>query len=173
MLGKQARQIHPEPKLILVVPIGAVYEGHMKPKHQNRRIGLVVLFGTFLVVGTGLILTALNQNLQFFYHPSEVLADGFEPGSETIKIGGLVLPGTVKTEPDLTTTFSIVDLVEGETQIINNPTEIRVSYKGVLPDLFSENESAVVTGRMIDENAFLAEEVLAKHDENYEPVKSK
>ncbi len=145
----------------------------MKPRHRNKRIGLIVLFGVFLTLGTGLILTALNQNLQFFYHPSEVLADGFEPGSDTIKIGGLVLPGSIQKQADLTTTFTIVDLVDGETQLIDNPTEIRVSYKGVLPDLFSENESAVVTGYMTNGNNFLAVEVLAKHDENYEPVKSK
>lgn len=145
----------------------------MKPRHRNKRIGLIVLFGVFLILGTTLILSALNQNLQFFYHPSEVLADGFKPESDTIKIGGLVLPGSVKTEADLTTTFRIVDLVKGETLLVNNPTEIRVSYKGILPDLFSENESAVVTGRMTGGNEFLAEEVLAKHDENYEPVTSK
>lgn len=145
----------------------------MKPKHQNRRIGLIVLFGLFLIAGVGLILTALNQNLQFYYHPSEVLAEDFVPESEVIKIGGLVLPGTVKTNDDLVTNFSIVDLVEGKTLLTDNPTEIRVSYKGVLPDLFSENESAVITGKMTGERSFLAEEVLAKHDENYEPVKVK
>ncbi len=145
----------------------------MTPRNRNRRIGIIILFGLFLAMGTALILTALNQNLQFFYHPSEVLAEGFEPESDTIKIGGLVLPGSIQTEADLRTTFSIVDLVEGETQLKNNPTEIRVSYKGILPDLFSENESAVVTGRMVGRNEFVADEVLAKHDENYEPVKSK
>lgn len=146
---------------------------YMRPKNQNRRIFLIVVFGALLLAGVFLIMTALNRNLQFYYHPSEVLADGFVPKSETIKIGGLVLPGTIKTREDLTTTFSIIDLQEGLPKLVNNPTEIRVSFKGVLPDLFSENESAVVTGFMIGKREFKAEEVLAKHDENYQPVKLK
>ena len=145
----------------------------MTPKNQNRRIGLVLLFGLFIVAGAAFILTALNQNLQFYYHPSEVLAEGFVAESDQIKVGGLVLPGSVQTQDDLRTTFAIVDLVEDEVQLVGNPTEIQVSFKGVLPDLFSEGESAVVTGEMMGERLFRAEEVLAKHDENYEPVKAK
>jgi len=83
------------------------------------------------------------------------------------------LPGSVRTEADLSTSFTIVDLVKGEVQTVGNPTEIQVSFKGILPDLFSEGESAVVTGEMTGERTFLAEEVLAKHDESYEPVKAK
>ena len=145
----------------------------MKPRHQNRRIAQIAFFGVILLLGTALIFTALRQNLQHFYHPSEVLAQDFVPGSQTYKIGGVVLPGSIKRGEDLTVRFSIVDLTEGALKTIDNPTEIAVTYTGLLPDLFREAEQAVVTGSMIGEKEFQASEVLARHDESYEPVKVK
>ncbi len=142
----------------------------MISKNRNRRIALICVFGTLLILGLFLIMTALNRNLQFYYHPSEVLAPGFEPESETYKVGGVVVPGTLKTLRDLTIQFSIVDFVEAGTSFENNASEILVAYKGVLPDLFAENEITVVTGKMTKNNQFTAGEVLAKHDENYKPV---
>ncbi len=145
----------------------------MRPKNQNRRIALIFFYGTLLVLGLVLIMTALNRNLQFYYHPSEVLAAGFKPESQKYKIGGTVVPGSLETLEDLTIQFSIVDFVEEGMSFQNNASEIIVSYKGVLPDLFAENEITIVTGMMTQTNLFLADEVLAKHDENYKPVELK
>lgn len=142
----------------------------MRPKNRNRRLGLIFFYGALVVIGAALIMTALNRNLQFYYHPSEVLAAGFVPESEVYKVGGVVVPGTLTTTEDLIVQFSIVDYVEQGTNFKNNSTEIRVEYKGVLPDLFSENEITVLTGILSGERLFLADEVLAKHDENYKPV---
>jgi len=145
----------------------------MRPKNQNRRLAQIAFFGILLLAGTALILTALNKNIQYYYHPSEVLADAFVPESETFKIGGNVLPGSLVSNDDLTYRFSLIDLVEGDYLIQGNPTEIKVIYTGLLPDLFGEGKSAVVTGTLQEDNIFLADEVLARHDENYEPVKAK
>jgi len=145
----------------------------MRPKNQNRRIALICFYGALLLLGMILIMTALNRNLQFYYHPSEVLAPEFSAESETYKIGGVVVPGSLRTADDLTIQFSIVDFIEEKTDFQNNASQIDVDYKGVLPDLFSENEITVVTGKMVGNRRFLAEEVLAKHDENYVPVEAK
>lgn len=118
-----------------------------------------------------MIFAALRQNLQHFYHPSEVLAEGFVPGSDVYKIGGIVLPGSIDRKNDQSISFVIVDLKEGDLQTVDNPSKITVTYTGLLPDLFREAEQAVVTGQLVGERRFNATEVLARHDENYEPIK--
>jgi len=145
----------------------------MTPKNQNRRIAQIAFFGILLLAGTALIFTALRQNLQHFYHPSQVLADDFVPKSEIVRVGGIVVPGSIETDQDLTVRFAIVDYVEDETGALgdlDDSTRINVSYQGLLPDLFNENEIAVVTGEVVNGNVLQAKEVLAKHDENYKPV---
>ena len=81
----------------------------MKPPHQKRRIGLLFLFGFILVVGIALLLTALRDNTQFFYNPSDVVAEDFTPESKSFRIGGLVEHGTVIKDGNLKTTFQIKD----------------------------------------------------------------
>ncbi len=135
----------------------------MTPPHQKRRIGLVFLFGAILVVGVVTLLSALQDNTQFFYNPSDVVAEGFETGSKTFRVGGLVEEGTVLKDGQLTTTFQIKDF-ERE---MRNP--LTVSYTGVLPDLFREGQGVVITGFLTSETSIEATEVLAKHDENYKP----
>jgi len=127
----------------------------MTPPHQTRRIGLIVVFGTLLAVGVVFLLSALQENTQFFYNPSDVVAEGFMPDSKTFRIGGLVAEGS--------TTFNIKDF-EREMR-----TPISVSYTGVLPDLFREGQGVVITGFLTLPTKFEATEVLAKHDENYKP----
>jgi len=112
--------------------------------------------------GLFLIFQALNQNTQFFENPSEVVADGFEPRSDIFKIGGLVTMGTVETK-GLRTTFLIEDF---EREMAR---ELSVTYTGALPDLFREGQGVVVSGRLVSPIRFMATEVLAKHDENYQP----
>ena len=135
----------------------------MRPPHQKRRIGLVVIFGIILASGVALLLTALNENTQFFYNPSDVAQADFQPDSTTFRIGGLVADGTVKKEGKLKTVFEIKDFER------DMPMPITVSYVGVLPDLFREGQGVVVTGFLTSPSTFEATEVLAKHDENYRP----
>ena len=135
----------------------------MTPPHQSRRIGLIVIFGLILAAGVYLLLSALQENTQFFYNPSDVIADEFLPDSARFKIGGLVMDGTVEKGNNLTTVFKIKDFEREMT------TPIIVTYTGVLPDLFREGQGVVITGQLTDKAAFSADEVLAKHDENYQP----
>ena len=135
----------------------------MTPPHQSRRIGLIAIFGLILAGGVFILLSALQENTQFFYNPSDVIADEFVPASTTFKIGGLVIDGTVVKDDKLTTIFQIRDFER------DMATPITVTYTGVLPDLFREGQGVVITGQLTDRAAFEANEVLAKHDENYQP----
>jgi len=135
----------------------------MTPPHQKRRIGLIILFGSLLAIGVALLLSALQENTQFFYNPSDVVAEDFSPDSSTFRIGGLVEDGTVIKDGKLKTTFQIKDFER------DMRTPMTVSYVGVLPDLFREGQGVVVTGFLTSPTAFEATEVLAKHDENYKP----
>ncbi len=143
----------------------------MTPKHQNSRLALIAVFGSLLVFGAWLVFSALRESTQFFYNPSEVLSDDFIAQSEVIKIGGLVVTGSVVEGENVTTRFSITDFPTEDADEDISRGEIEVSYTGVLPDLFAEGDGVVVSGRMTAFNRMQAEEVLAKHDENYQPVK--
>ena len=130
----------------------------MKPRQQRMlAIGLAAL-GLF--VATALTLTAFKDNLMFFVSVTEVVA-GEYPQDRNFRVGGLVVDGSVKREEgSLTVRFLVTDL----------RCEIPVEYTGVLPDLFRENQGVVAHGRMGGagrESVFVADEVLAKHDENY------
>lgn len=129
----------------------------MKPRSKR----LVLLGGAvaLLVGAVALVLTAFQQNLVFFHTPTEV-AEGKAPTGRAFRIGGLVEQGSIKRAADgLTVQFAITDTAK----------VIPVTYKGSLPDLFSEGKGAVVQGTMGPDGQFKASEVLAKHDENYMP----
>lgn len=132
------------------------------PPNRNKRLLWVIILGAMLAGGLFLIFQALNENTQFFENPSDVVADGFEPRSDVFKIGGLVAENTVQTQ-GLTTKFRIDDF---EREMVH---ELHVTYSGALPDLFREGQGVVVSGRMVSETHFVATELLAKHDENYQP----
>lgn len=134
----------------------------MKPKHRNKRLASLAIGGVVLVTGVALLGSALNANRQFFYVPSAVAADGFEPRTDSIRVGGLVQPGSVETLPELRTEFTIVDFEAPDS------APLKVAYTGILPDLFKEDSGVVVTGR-VDDGVLEASELLAKHDENYMP----
>jgi len=134
----------------------------MRPPKRNRRLALIALIGGALAVGMALILSALNENTQFFYNPSDVVATDFVAQSETFRIGGLVVDGSVE-RSGIMTEFDLVDFERPM------PSPIRVTFNGQLPNLFREGQGVVVSGRMIDGTEFLADEVLAKHDEDYQP----
>jgi cytochrome c-type biogenesis protein CcmE len=107
----------------------------------------------------GLTLYALQQNINLFYSPSQIAA-GEAPLGRNIRIGGLVVPGSVQRDSNsLRVAFTLTD----------NAKQVRVSYEGILPDLFREGQGIVARGVLKDGGMVWAEEVLAKHDENYMP----
>lgn len=137
-------------------------EIRITPPNRNRRLAWIVILGAMLAGGLFLILQVLNENTQFFENPSDVVAEGFESRSDVFKIGGLVADGSVQTQ-GLTTTFRIEDF---EREMAQN---LSVTYTGALPDLFREGQGVVVSGQLTSPTSFQAREVLAKHDENYQP----
>ena len=128
----------------------------MKRKHRRLIIGL--LAGVALSTAAVLVLTAFEDAIVFFRSPTELLEGRFEPG-QRLRIGGLVVAGSVMAAADgITTRFRVTDLVE----------TVSVSFTGVLPDLFREGQGVVAEGHLKD-GVFIATDVLAKHDENYLP----
>jgi cytochrome c-type biogenesis protein CcmE len=119
-------------------------------------VGLVV---TGVALAVGLALRAFDENLLYFYNPTQVLA-GESPKGKKFRLGGLVSQGTVRREPgQIEVRFDVTDLKNTMT----------VSYSGVLPDLFREGQGVIVHGVLQSDGLFRADEVLAKHDENYMP----
>ena len=137
-------------------------ETRITPPNQNKRLLWIVILGLMLAGGLFLIFQALNQNVQFFENASDVVTEGFEPRTERFKIGGLVAEHSVQTE-GLTTKFQVVDFER------NMPKDLYVTYTGALPDLFREGQGVVVSGMLTTPTHFQASELLAKHDENYQP----
>jgi len=129
----------------------------MKPRHKRFVFIAVALAGVGLAVG--LVLYALRGNVNLYFTPTQVF-DNKVPKDRSFRIGGLVKDGSVKREGDgLTTNFVITDMYK----------EIPVVYKGILPDLFQEGKGVVAEGKMGTGGVMVAQEVLAKHDENYMP----
>jgi len=137
-------------------------ESRITPPNRNRRLLWIGILGLMLTSGLFLIFQALKQSVEFFENASDVVAEGFEPRSEQFKIGGLVADGSVQTE-GLTTKFRVVDFER------DMPQALHVTYTGALPDLFREGQGVVVSGVLTSPTHFQARELLAKHDENYQP----
>ena len=128
-------------------------------KRRHKRIGIILAGVAGLSLAAFLALSAFQNNLVFFFSPTQVAAKE-APVNRTFRIGGLVEEGTLKRESDgLTVRFTVTDTA----------SSIPVVYKGILPDLFKEGRGCVAQGRLGDDGVFQAEEVLAKHDENYMP----
>ncbi|MDJ0927957.1 MAG: cytochrome c maturation protein CcmE [Gammaproteobacteria bacterium] len=129
----------------------------MKPRRQRMLAVIIILAGVGLAVG--LALQAFQENLLFFYSPTQVLA-GEQPDDRKFRLGGLVASGSLQRKPgELEVTFLVTD----------NSNAVPVSYTGVLPDLFREGQGVIAHGVLRSDGSFEAEEVLAKHDENYMP----
>jgi len=127
----------------------------------RRRRRTLVLALCLLALGgaTALVLSAFDDSLVFFFSPTDVQAKGVGP-NQRIRVGGLVVAGSVGTGDDgVTARFVITDTA----------TELPVAYRGVLPDLFREGQGIVAQGRLGPDGVFVADEVLAKHDETYMP----
>ncbi len=128
-------------------------------KARHKRIALIL--GALAALGliAAFVLNALNDNLAFFYSPTDV-KDGKAPQNKVFRIGGLVQNGTLTRQPDgVTMAFVVTDTIH----------DIPVRYKGILPDLFQEGKGVVAQGKLGEDGIFTANEVLAKHDENYMP----
>ncbi len=130
----------------------------MTPQRKQR-----LLFVGLIVLGIGaavaLALSAFQENLLYFYTPTQV-ANGEAPKGRAFRVGGLVETGSITRESDgLTVHFTVTDTANS----------IPITYKGILPDLFREGQGIVAMGRLGVNDEFVAAEVLAKHDENYMP----
>lgn len=130
----------------------------MTPARKKRFTLIAVLvLGTALAVG--LILKAMNENVMFFFSPTQVKA-GEAPKNRPFRIGGMVVDGSVKRSPDsVKVSFGLAD----------NAETVTVQYSGILPDLFREGQGIIANGRLNEKGEIIADEVLAKHDENYMP----
>jgi cytochrome c-type biogenesis protein CcmE len=129
----------------------------MKPRH--KRIALIVGGLAVLGIAVALVLSAFQENLVFFYSPTQV-ANKEAPQGKAFRIGGLVEQGSLKRGSDgLTVSFNVTDTAK----------VIPVTYSGILPDLFKEGKGVVAQGKIGPDGVFHATEVLAKHDENYMP----
>ncbi len=129
----------------------------MKPRH--KKMAVIALSVSALTIAVVLVLNVFQSNLVFFFSPSQVMAKE-APVGKNFRIGGLVEEGSLKREGDGTMmSFAITDTAEA----------IRVMYTGILPDLFKEGKGVVAQGKMAENGIFYADEVLAKHDENYMP----
>ena len=127
----------------------------MKPR-QQRMLG-VGLAAVGIIVAAALTLNAFKENMMFFVAVSDVV-EGNYPTDRNFRVGGLVVEDSIeRQEGSLEMTFRVTDL----------RCEIGVSYTGVLPDLFREGQGVVAHGRMGDDSEFVADTILAKHDENY------
>lgn len=127
----------------------------MKPRH--KRIAWIAGGVAALGIAAALVLTAFNRNLVFFFTPSQVAANE-APVGRTFRIGGMVVPGSLKREG-----------VEVRFVVTDTAKSMNVVYRGQLPDLFKEGKGVVAQGQLRPDGVFTAREVLAKHDENYMP----
>lgn len=129
----------------------------MKPRHKR----LAMIAGGLAALGAAaaFVLAAFQENLVFFFTPSQVAANEV-PQGRAFRIGGMVTPGSVKRQADgVTVQFAVTDTAK----------DVTVVYRGMLPDLFREGKGVVTQGRLGPDGVFQASEVLAKHDENYMP----
>ncbi|MGX9417299.1 cytochrome c maturation protein CcmE [Vibrio sp. RC27] len=135
----------------------------MNPR-RKKRLAIVLSIVLGLGATVGLTLYALNQNIDLFYTPSEILngkPNGEKPSTgQRLRVGGMVVEGSVKRDSDsLKVSFDLNDIGDS----------ITVTYDGILPDLFREGQGIVAQGVLVDSKTIEAFEVLAKHDENYMP----
>ena len=123
---------------------------------QKQRLAFVGILMTALAAATALVLYALEENLLYFYTPSQ-LSEHAPPAGRTFNLGGMVVADSIR--HDAAVYFSLTDY----------KSTVEVVYHDILPDLFGEKQGVIATGRMNSDGLFIADTVLAKHDENYMP----
>ena len=130
----------------------------MKAIRKQRLIWIIFLVSG-IALATGFALYAFNQNLMFYFSPAEV-KQGKAPENKLFRMGGMVVEGSVHNSKDsLQVRFDLTDYAH----------TVTVEYTGILPDLFREGQGIISKGKLNKDGVFMAEEVLAKHDENYMP----
>ena len=126
---------------------------------RKQRLYIVLFIVIGASVAAALVFWALRDNMNFFYAPAQVAA-GEAPAGKTIRVGGLVVPGSLsRSDSGLEVGFTVTD----------NQAELKIAYQGILPDLFAEGQGIVANGELLADGSFRATQVLAKHDENYMP----
>ncbi|MEP3049651.1 MAG: cytochrome c maturation protein CcmE [Roseibium sp.] len=125
---------------------------------KQRRLTLIGSAGAVLAVALGLILFALNDQIVFFQSPTDIATNTI-PSGQRIRLGGLVEDGSVVRAENAQVSFRVTDM----------ENSVAVTYKGILPDLFREGQGVVTEGVVTPDGVFVADSVLAKHDENYVP----
>ena len=134
----------------------------MLPKKVKKRASLLVIFLSISVLSIFLILNALNKNILYFNSPSDIKSNPEINFEKKIRVGGMVKKNTLRID-DREIRFIITDF----------KNEIRVSFKGTVPNLFAEGKGVVAEGKLQDKKFFVADRILAKHDENYMPPELK
>lgn len=130
----------------------------MKPA-RKKRLFFILFLVSGIAIAAGFAMYAFNQNLMFYFSPSEV-KQGKAPENKLFRMGGMVVEGTFKKEAkSLKVFFDLTDYDK----------TVSVEYTGLLPDLFREGQGIISRGKLNSDGVFVAEEVLAKHDENYMP----
>ena len=128
-------------------------------KARQKRLGFIVFGLAALGLASYLVLNALEGNLSYFFSPTQVKA-GEAPKDHIFRLGGLVKTDSVQREEgSLTVNFVVTDEAH----------EVAVAYEGILPDLFAEGQGVIAQGKLAGDGVFMADEVLAKHDETYMP----
>jgi cytochrome c-type biogenesis protein CcmE len=128
-------------------------------KAKNQRLILALVAFAALIAATLLIMSALKDNASLFYTPTDAIRDHVEPG-RAVRLGGMVKKGSIKRRPDgVTIDFLVTDFQE----------TVPVRFKGIVPDLFKEGSGVVAEGHFESDHSFVADNILAKHDERYMP----
>ena len=130
----------------------------MLPKKVKKRASFLAIFLSVTVISIFLILNALNKNILYFNSPSDIKLNQEINFDKKIRVGGMVKKNTLKIS-DQEIRFTITDF----------KNELRVSFKGTVPNLFAEGKGVVAEGKLQDKKFFIADRILAKHDENYMP----
>ena len=126
---------------------------------RKKRLYLILLIVLGVGAATALILQAFEENMMFYYSPTQIKS-GEAPTNHVIRIGGMVVDGSVQRESgSLTVEFDLTDYAE----------TVHVKFTGILPDLFREGQGIIGRGQLQSDGSIIAEDVLAKHDENYMP----
>ena len=129
----------------------------MAKGRKQRRLALIAAAGGALILATALVLVAMSDQIVFFKSPTEIALEGYPPGVK-LRVGGLVKAGSIMVEGDRTS-FIVTD----------TKSDLAVSYRGIVPDLFREGQGVVIDGALTEAGGFEATNLLAKHDENYMP----
>ena len=134
----------------------------MLTKKVKKRVSFLVLFMLFSIIAVFFILKSLNNNILYFKSPTDIRFDQDIISNKKIRVGGMVKKNSIK-----------IDNTEIKFIITDFKNELIVSYKGTVPNLFAEEKGVVAEGELKDKNFFVADRILAKHDENYMPPELK